>query len=768
MLTTCVVWQLFFWRLCQAIRDPVAGDGRLSFVQQKEDGNGQCPSATPSDLDLRSLVLQPDFTFLNSRELFLSKTASCDQPMHGVKLLKVKKSTAARRAQLAQRFRVKQVKTMLQAAAQNKLSTQTVRNALLRVPGEEEHVPAVELHMYPEDPRNVSSQWRVLLVPTTRGAFDTWYLCRPAPSSPQCVAKLAFEQLPFYLSSLAGGGYSALDRHRSSPTWLLLAMEVVLACGSVVLLTLILSAGHAMLRTDFRDGGEESKASEFTAEDWPFPCKCCLTRHAYLYDESGEQVDPEPLDAGSCVMVQEARRGRVSLPLSFSMSRGDFTEVMKTMLGKPTEKLWARVEEPAGWLLLAKEGDCWPRAVQAEAKPQAIFAADPDLLPPLPMLVRSSLVMLSVHVTSQWILVEYFTGMYSFPALMCLVFGTVATHVLVMLERYRTFVLGIQYEEVLQTQRHLLRLRRTSAKVVLGFVVLQATMIGTILVKLISSSSKQVMTELGFLLGLALHAKALYDTSSVRQKWREPQLASKEVYTAILETMPSTSTKPTSVSRQRVKKLTTVWRLTTAAAVIALMLVAHIALDVLQLRGELVDYNFSRGKLTYPSGSHAFHNTLLLDQNADSFTVDLQLGDFTKGVWIELTHPLLLDQEKETEPFFMNASGKQQVSLPSGPLYSRLVLHAVGDYKDTAYVIHILRVGEAISVDLSATFSEARYPELAGVVFREKRPLQYQLNHRLWHVPDIDLSQKATLLVTMTSLVLAPMISPFQECQVPT
>ena len=72
------------------------------------------------------------------------------------------------------------------------------------------------------------------------------------------------------------------------------------------------------------------------------------------YDESGEQVDPEPLDAGSCVMVQEARRGRVSLPLSFSMSRGDFTEVMKTMLGKPTEKLWARVEEPAGWLLLAK------------------------------------------------------------------------------------------------------------------------------------------------------------------------------------------------------------------------------------------------------------------------------------------------------------------------------------------------------------------------------------------------------------------------------
>ena len=176
---------------------------------------------------------------------------------------------------------------MLQAAAQNKLSTQTVQDALLGVPGEEEHVPAVELHMYPEDPQDATSQWRVLLVPTTRDAFKTWYLCQPAPSSPQCVAKLPFEELPFYLSSLARNWYSSLDRHRSSPSWLLLAMEVILACGSFVLLVLAISAGYAVLKTGEGGGGAgsgdaEGKASVFVAEDWSFPCKCCLTQHAHL------------------------------------------------------------------------------------------------------------------------------------------------------------------------------------------------------------------------------------------------------------------------------------------------------------------------------------------------------------------------------------------------------------------------------------------------------------------------------------------------------
>ena len=119
----------------------------------------------------------------------------------------------------------------------------------------------------------------------------------------------------------------------------------------------------------------------------------------------------------------------------------------------------------------------------------------------------------------------------------------------------------------------------------------------------------------------------------------------------------------------------------------------------------------------------------------------------------------LFPELQDRGSFFLNASGEQQLSLPSGPLYSRLSLLAVGDYVNTTYVIHILRVGEAISLGLSGSFSEAKYPDLAGIVFREERRLQYQLGHRVWHVPDIDFSANITLLVNMTSLIFAPIVS---------
>ena len=64
-------------------------------------------------------------------------------------------------------------------------------------------------------------------------------------------------------------------------------MEVILACGSVALFCLALWATYAMLKKGEGGGGAgsddvEGKASVFMAEDWSFPCKCCLTQHAYL------------------------------------------------------------------------------------------------------------------------------------------------------------------------------------------------------------------------------------------------------------------------------------------------------------------------------------------------------------------------------------------------------------------------------------------------------------------------------------------------------
>ncbi|CAE7197492.1 unnamed protein product, partial [Symbiodinium sp. KB8] len=723
-------------------------------------------TAPVSGLDLRSLALEgPHFTFMKSREFFLSKTASCDDPMHDVELVKVKKDANAKRAQLAQRFRVKQVKTVLQSAVQNKLSTKTFQEALMGVPGEEEQRPAVELHLFPEDPKKANSSWRALLVPTTPKAFGTWYLCQPAPSSPRCIARLPFEALPFHPSSMLGGWYSVLDRHNSSPARLISLMEAVLACGSVLLLALAISALYVLVRgrgASKGDSGEDSEPEDslMAKTNWSYPCNFHLTQHAQLYQESGEKAQADPLDAGSRVVVKEVQKGNVSLSLISLACGGDVADVFWTLLGKPKEKLWGRVESPAGWLLLAKEGDAMPRVVMAEDKPSVIFSTHPELLPSVPVLLRSSLVMLSVHVSSQWILVEFFTSMYSFPAMMLLIFGTLATHLLVMLERYQTCALAVQYDQVLQKKRRLLQLPATHLMPLGIFVVLQAAILTIIFAKLATGSGdsrKQLVSELCFLLGLAMHGKAMYDSGAARRKWREPQLASQEVYTATLEAMQSTVEHPARLSRKRGQSLTVLRVVTSAVVVIALMLVARVTLDVLQLRGELVDYGLTRGKLIYPSGSSAFHNTLLLDQNADSFTVDLRLGEFTRGAEIKLVHPFVTKEDRGS--FFLNASGEQQLSLPSGPLYSRLSLLAVGDYVNTTYVIHILRVGEAISLGLSGSFSEAKYPDLAGIVFREERRLQYQLGHRVWHVPDIDFSANITLLVNMTSLIFAPIVS---------
>ena len=183
-----------------------------------------------------------------------------------------------RRAQLSQRFRVKQLKAGLQALGRNQLPGRTVKEAVLGVPGEEDSAAALELHMFPEDWQNITSTWRALLVPTVKEAFDgAWFLCRPASelTSP-CVAKLAFQPLPQRVSSLAGSWYEHLDRHQSSPKWLLLLMELILLLGLACLSLLTVHTVYLLIRSK-----PDLRACE--VQQWHFPSKCCLTQHAFVH-----------------------------------------------------------------------------------------------------------------------------------------------------------------------------------------------------------------------------------------------------------------------------------------------------------------------------------------------------------------------------------------------------------------------------------------------------------------------------------------------------
>ena len=63
----------------------------------------------PVNFDVASLFFKdPDFTFFESREFFLSPSSDCDLDLD-IKLSKVPNSTKAKRLQHEQRFKVKQL-----------------------------------------------------------------------------------------------------------------------------------------------------------------------------------------------------------------------------------------------------------------------------------------------------------------------------------------------------------------------------------------------------------------------------------------------------------------------------------------------------------------------------------------------------------------------------------------------------------------------------------------------------------------------------------
>ena len=77
----------------------------------------------PEHFDTLSLIIEePHFDFFESREFFLSEDATCSAPA-SLQLRSVPNSTDAKRAQLDQRFKVKQIQDALRTAKDQDLSS---------------------------------------------------------------------------------------------------------------------------------------------------------------------------------------------------------------------------------------------------------------------------------------------------------------------------------------------------------------------------------------------------------------------------------------------------------------------------------------------------------------------------------------------------------------------------------------------------------------------------------------------------------------------
>lgn len=141
--------------LCQCLSVGLRTHGDLLYAEEKK-----CTfTAEPSDpvkFDVASLFFKdPDFTFFESREFFLSPSSDCDLDLN-IKLSKVPNSTTAKRLQQEQRFKVKQIAEGLKAAKTRQLGD--ANKVLEKFKAQSEEIPAVELHMFPEDPL-LNSTW---------------------------------------------------------------------------------------------------------------------------------------------------------------------------------------------------------------------------------------------------------------------------------------------------------------------------------------------------------------------------------------------------------------------------------------------------------------------------------------------------------------------------------------------------------------------------------------------------------------------------------
>ena len=196
----------------------------------------------------------------------------------------------------------------------------------------------------------------------------------------------------------------------------------------------------------------------------------------------------------------------------------------------------------------------------------------------------------------------------------------------------------------------------------------------------------------------------------------------------------------------------------------ALSLLMFIVLDGVQMRGELVDYSLSRGYTATPPHADTVQNTVVLHTNIDSLTFSFAPGPYTSKLQFQLLHPLADSNDSKASLDAEDVEGNKgalTLSLPRGPLYSRLIIEAWSHLhrEPTLYMFHLLRVGDAMSISMNATVNPDRFEkEQLPVHFHEERRWSHQAQHPEWYVPDLDISANGSVRLVHLPVVFAPLL----------
>ena len=358
---------------------------------------------------------------------------------------------------------------------------------------------------------------------------------------------------------------------------------------------------------------------------------------------------------------------------------------------------------------------------------------------------RSSLILSTSYVTVLYCAVQLEDAN---PALLGLGLVLCSLHCLVLYQKISSYTAGLWHGQALDEGR----LLRSPPTVSLGiFRVIASVLLACGLYWRNLSLMAAVAAV------VALHGIQLHGAVAGLKKWRQPQIRCHELFAVRPELLAHSNESPKQLSRERVRMLIGARCFMGCLAVCAVSIPGLVALDGLQVRGELVEYSFDRGHLVYPSETQGFHNTVLLDASVDSMVLNVEAGPNTMGLHLKVEHPLLPSGNETFQEFGTNKAGEFQVFLPAGPLYGRIIATAVGRHSNTSYVFHILRSGTAVKVALHGQFDKTVYKDVKSN-FSEVRRLQYLAKNPKWYVPDMDRKANSSFQVEFSPVVYAPLL----------
>ncbi|CAE7815346.1 unnamed protein product [Symbiodinium sp. CCMP2456] len=582
------------------------------------------------------------------------------------------------------------------------------------------------------------------------------YLCQPASDrfAQSCVAELAFEDLPFRpLRSTPLDLWRHKDMRRSTPHHLVIAAELILLVILLALPLIGLAAGLEGLRLFQQPSANCLQASDLLKE-LKVPGTFRLTHHVHLCEDANSELPAEELEAGAEIRILQLRVIDRSSWLTAARAL-DWQELQQRLRGIHPQALWAQMELDGqkGWAKIFDEVEV-ESYVAGSDRQVASFEVHHALKPAPVAFAKHTLTLSTAYVSTQWFLERSFLLFFGVNVFLLMAVGVCATHLLVLAQLEESFQLWLRHEQALE-HRKLLRLSTSRWKWGL-FQCLSSVISLSLVLAIAGTGQLESLSFIGFLGSMYLHRNSMRGSVEELSKWRQPQLST-ECLVLISDQWPATSDAPATLSRARSVKSAAARYLSTIFAVFALAVLSMALLDSLQMSGEVAHMEFSRGLLVYPFDADAFHSTMLLDDKADSFTLQLQRGLHTKAVIVDVHHPLLRSESSGPLPAQENQSIEYEIPLPPGPLYAQISILAMGSLMNSVYLVHIVRIGTAANISLEGTFDKEQYSDSQTIAFGETRRLLYQLQNPVWYLPDLNVEGMLTFRVHLRPVCFAPL-----------